>query len=197
MANESILIQVSAFSGLIGALLTQGLTGIFSYLADKRKSNSELKKTYRDKKIDIAENFYFVNGEKMAIVKKNIEYWKNYHNARSEKSLDFLNQELKNMKAYMDELDKDNWKYNLVSLYFDVSLSTQEIIASNLKSKELYLTVLDLTDAIRHALAESKSDLYELYEKAIKELCDHYEAIVKKMADDMHIVKSSLLQQLS
>lgn len=197
MANESVLIQVSAFSGLIGALLTQGLTGMFSYLADKRKSNSELKKTYRDKRIEIAENFYFVNGEKMAIVKKNIEYWKNYHNARSEKSLDFLHQELKNMKTYMDELDKDNWKYNLVSLYFDVSLSTEQIIASNLKSKELYLAVLDLTDAIKHALFESKSDLYELYDKAIKDLCDHYEAIVKKMAGDMHTVRNSLFQELS
>lgn len=197
MTNESILIQVSAFSGLIGALLTQGLTGMFSYLSDKRKTNSELKKTYRDKKIEIAESFYFVNGEKMAIVKKNIEYWKNYHNARSEKSLDFLNQELNKMNAYMDELDKGNWKYNLINLYFDVSLSTEEIIASNLRSKELYLTVLDLTDAIKHALAESKSDLYELYEKAITDLCDHYEVIVKKMADDMYIVKSSLLQQLS
>ncbi len=197
MESNSIVLQVAAFSGLIGALLTQAMTGLFAYYGDKRKSKLELKKAFRDKQIEVVENFYFVNGEKMAIVKKNIEYWKNYHNARSEKSLNFLNEELKKMKAHMDDLDKDNWKYNLISLYFNVSLSTEEVITSNLKSKELYLTVLDLTDELMHSLDESKSDIYVLYDIAIQDLCAHYEAIVQKMAADMDIVKKSLLKQLT
>jgi len=197
MADNSLLIQVSAFSGLIGALATQGLTGLFAYIGDKRKSHLELKKTYREKQVDIAENFHFVTGEKMAIVKKNIDYWKNYNSSRSEKSLDFLNQEIAKLNAYMDKLDAENWKYNLVSLYFDVNLTNDQVIASNLKSKELYLKVLDLRAGIRHALQAEKNDLYDLYEEAIKEMCKHYEVIYAKMAEDMATVKTSLISQFS
>ena len=197
MANEGILLQVSAFSGLIGALLTQGLTGLFSYLSDKRKVNSELKSTYRNKQVEIAENFYFVTGEKMAVLKKNIDYWKNYNNTRSDKSLDFLNQELKKLKAYMNQLDKENWKYNLIGLYFDVSLNNEQVIASNLRSKALFLKILDLTDEIKHALPESRNDLIDLYGEAINEICWHYEEIVVKLQTDMEKVKIGLLQQLT
>nr|WP_067054033.1 hypothetical protein [Mucilaginibacter sp. L294] len=197
MADNSTLLQVSAFSGLIGALLTQCLTGLFSYIGDKRKSNTELKNTYRNKQVDIAENFYFVTGEKMAIVKKNIDYWNNYNNARSDKSLDFLNQEIVKLNAYMDKLDTENWKYNLVSLYFDVTLTNDQVIASNLKSKEQYLKVLDLREGIRHALDVEKNDLYDLYDDAIKEMCKHYEIVYLKMTEDMAVVKTSLTGQFS
>ena len=195
MEDNSTLLQVSAYSGLIGALLTQALIGLFSYVSDKRKSDTELKKTYRNKQVDIAENFYYVTGEKMAIVKKNIGYWKNYNNSRSEKSLDFLNKEIMKLNAYMQKLDAENWKYNLISLYFDVSLTNDLMIASNLKSKELYLRVLDLTDEIKHALEESKGDLYQLYTQTITEMCKHYEEIYAKMANDMNVVKSGLLTE--
>ncbi|WP_354432263.1 MULTISPECIES: hypothetical protein [unclassified Mucilaginibacter] len=195
--SNSLLIQVSAFSGLIGALLTQGLTGLFSYVGDKRKANTELKSTFRNKQIDIAENFYFVTGEKMSIVKKNISYWKNYNNSRSEASLDFLGQEIKKLNAYIDKLDAENWKYNLIGLYFNVSLTNEAVIASNAKSKELYLLVLDLTDGIKHALKEEKNDLYELHNKAVVEMCNHYEHVYQKMCDDMMIVKSQLTKEFS
>jgi hypothetical protein len=195
MEDNSTLLQVSAYSGLIGALLTQTLIGLFSYVGDKRKSDTELKKTYRNKQVDIAENFYYVTGEKMAIVKKNIGYWKNYNNSRSEKSLDFLNKEMMKLNTYMHKLDAENWKYNLISLYFDVSLTNDLMIASNLKSKELYLKVLDLTDEIKHALEESKGDLYQLYTQAINEMCRHYEDIYAKMANDMNVVKLGLLTE--
>lgn len=197
MEVNSTLIQVSAFSGLIGALLTQCLTGLFNYIGDKRKSDTELKNAYRNKQVDIAENFYFVTGEKMAIVKKNIEYWKNYNNSRSESSLDFLNQEIVKLNAYMDKLDAENWKYNLVSLYFDVTLTNDQVIASNLKSKEQYLKVLDLREGIRHALEVEKNDLYGLYNEAIKEMCRHYEVVYSKMTEDMTVVKTSLISQFS
>ena len=195
MADNSMLIQVSAFSGLIGALLTQCLTGLFAYIGDKRKSDTALKNTYRNKQVDIAENFYFVTGEKMAVVKKNIGYWKNYNNARSEKSLDFLNKEMNKLNSYMDKLDAENWKYNLISLYFDVSLANDPVIESNLRSKEMYMKVLDLTDGIRHALDEEKGDLYELYNKAINEMCAHYEALYHRMAGDLGIVKRGLTKE--
>ena len=195
MADNSLLIQVSAFSGLIGALATQGLTGLFAYIGDKRKSHLELKKTYRDKQVDIAENFYFVTGEKMAVIKKNVDYWKNYNSARSEESLDFLNREIIKLNTYMDKLDSENWKYNLVSLYFDVYMTSQLVISSNLRSKELYLKILDLRDAIKHTLEDSKSDLYQLYDEAIKELCLHYEQLSAQMASDMALVKAELTKE--
>lgn len=195
IADNSILIQISAFSGLIGALLTQCLTGLFAYLGDKRKSGAALKNTYRNKQVDIAENFYFVTGEKMAVVKKNIGYWKNYNIARSEKSLDFLNKEMNKLNTYIAKLDAENWKYNLISLYFDVSLANDRVIESNLRSKEMYLKVLDLTDGIKHALNEEKGDLYELYNKAINEMCEHYERLYQTMAGDLNIVKTGLTKE--
>jgi hypothetical protein len=193
--SSSILLQVSAFSGLLGALLTQGLTGFLSYIGDKRKSTIALKSTYRNKQVDIAENFYFVTGEKMAIVKKNIGYWNNYNNSRSEKSLDFLNVEMKKLNVYMDKLDAENWKYNLISLYFDVALTNDLIIASNSKSKELYLKVLDLTESIKHALEREKGDLQQIYDSAIMEMCKHYEDVYAKMVHDMAVVKAGLLKE--
>ena len=195
MEANSTLLQVSAFSGLIGALLTQSLTGLFSYMGDKRKSNTELKNTFRNKQIDIAENFYFVTGEKMAIVKKNIGYWQNYNNSRSEKSLEFLNQEMTKLNAYMGKLDIENWKYNLAGLYFDVSLTNERIIASNSKSKEMYLKVLDITDQIKHALPEEQGDLYQLHSDAIIEMLNHYDNVYQHMANDMSTVKAELLKE--
>ncbi|MET3979765.1 hypothetical protein ABIB62_002355 [Mucilaginibacter sp. UYP25] len=197
MEGNSLLIQVSAFSGLIGALLTQGLTGLFSYVGDKRKANTELKSTFRNKQVDIAENFYFVTGEKMAIVKKNIGYWQNYNNSRSEKSLDFLNQEMTKLNAYMNRLDAENWKYNLAGLYFDVSFTNESIIASNSKSKEMYLKVLDITDQIKHSLPNEQSDLYRLQSEYISEMLKHYEEIYHHMANDMTVVKAELLKKFN
>jgi hypothetical protein len=196
MGDTSILLQISAFSGLIGALSTQCLTGLFSYIGDKRKFSTELKKAYRMKQVEIAENFYFVTGEKMAIVKKNLGYWKNFNNARSDKSLDFLNQEILKLNAYMEKLDAENWKCNLVSMYFNVTLTNDQVIVFNLKSKEQYLKIIDLKDSIKHALPEEKNDLHQLYEEAVKDMCTHYENLYKKMTEDMAIVKTALISQL-
>jgi hypothetical protein len=195
MADQLTLIQVSAFSGLIGAILTQTLTGLFSYLGDKRKSNIQLKASFRNRQVEIAENFYFVTGEKMAIVKKNIGYWQNWNNSRSEASLDFLNKELIKLNVYMEKLDTENWKNNLISLYFNVCLTNDVLIASNDRSKALYLKVLDLTEALKHALPESKSDLYKLYDDAIRDMCKHYEDVYAKMAGDMAVVRAGLIKE--
>jgi hypothetical protein len=195
--NNSLLIQIAAFSGLIGALLTQALTGLFAYFGDKRKEHAELKTSFRNKQMEIADNFYYVTGEKMNILQKNIGYWQNWNSSRSEASLDFLNKEMIKLKANMEKLDIENWKCNLISLYFDVSLTNDKVIASNKKSKALYLKVLDITDALEHALPESKSDLYELYDQAISDMCNHYEQVYAKMSEDVQIVKKALISQLA
>jgi hypothetical protein len=192
--DQLTLVEISAFSGLIGALLTQTLSGLFSYIDDKRKSNMQLKASFRNRQVEIAENFYFVTGEKMAIVKKNIGYWQNWNNSRSEPSLDFLNKELVKLNVYIERLDAENWKNNLISLYFNVSLTNDVLIASNDKSKALYLKVLDLTEALKHALPESKSDLYKLYDDAIRDMCKHYEEVYAKMASDMAVVRAGLIK---
>jgi len=196
MTDQLILVEVSAFSGLAGALLTQALTGLFSYLGDKRKTHTELKTSFRNKQVDIAENFYYVTGEKMAIVKKNIGYWRNWNNSRSGASLEFLNKEMVKLNAYLEKLDMENWKCNLVSLYFNVMLTNDSLIASNDQSKALYLKVLDITEALKHALPESKSDLYGLYDNAISDMCNHYEQVYARMAEDMLVVKTGLLRQM-
>lgn len=72
MADNSTLISISAFSGLAGALLTQTVSGLFAYFSDKRKYNNVVRDLHRTKKIEIGENFYYITGEKMVIVKK---YW--------------------------------------------------------------------------------------------------------------------------
>jgi hypothetical protein len=195
--DSSNMVQISAFSGLAGALLTQALTGAFQYFGDRRKVHNELKSAYRNKQIEIAESFYYVTGEKMAIIKKNIGYWQNRNNSRSNNSLEFLSREMKKMSAYMDKLDAENWKYGLVSLYFNVSLTADKIIESNDRSKTLYLEVLDLADALKHSLDESKDDLYDLYSDAVNEMCMHYESVCATMADDMAKVKTALLAQLN
>jgi hypothetical protein len=197
MESNSVWIQVSAFSGLIGALLTQGLTGLFAYIGDKRKSDTELKNAFRNKLIDITENFYFVTGEKMAIMKKNMGYWANYNNSRSEKSLCFLQQEITKLNSYMEKLDAENWKYNLVGLYFQVALTSEKVIATNLKSKQLYLRVLDITDQIRHALPEEQSDLYHLHNVAITEMLQHYDQVYQQMSTDMRLVKAGFLKEFN
>jgi hypothetical protein len=196
MTDQLTLVEISAFSGLAGALLTQALTGLFSFLSDKRKSNAELKTTFRNRQIEIAESFYFVTGEKMAIVKKNIDYWQNWNNSRSEASLDFLNKEMAKLNAYMEKLDGENWKYNLISLYFNVSLTNDVLIVSNDKSKAFYLKVLDLTEALKHSLPESKSDLYKLYDETVSHMCSHYEDVYAKMTSDMAIVRAGLIKEL-
>ncbi|MBD1364427.1 hypothetical protein IDJ77_11465 [Mucilaginibacter sp. ZT4R22] len=190
--DSSVVIQLSAFSGLAGALLTQALTGTFQYFGDKRKVHNELKSTYRSKQIDIAESFYYVTGEKMAIIKKNIDYWQSRSNLISEASLTFLNKEMLKLNAYIEKLDSENWKCNLVGLYFDITLTNDQLIAHNDKSKSLYLKVLEITDQMQHSLPESKFDLYKLYADAVNEMCAHYEILYNRMSHDMNIVKKGL-----
>lgn len=195
VAENLVLIELSAFSGLAGALLTQMVVAANTYFTDQRKQCFELKNLYRNKKVEIGENFCYVTGEKMALIKKNIRYWKNWNDSRRESSIMFLQKEMTRLNRNMEKLDGENWKYNLIHLYFDVSLTDDEIIASNEKTHRLYLRVLDLTDKIRQSADGNKEELYGHYAVAVFEMCSEYEAVYAHLKNDMDAVKKQLLRE--
>ncbi len=192
--QDSTLITLSAFSGLAGAILTQALSGMFNYLGDKRKSKYDLNKQYRDKQIEVAEHFYFVTGETMGTLRKTIEHWKDRNKSRSEVSVEFFNKEIKKLDTYMEKLNNDNWKHNLISLYFNVTLSYNRLIAANTKSHTLYLNLLDISEKIKKADDKEKDNLIGQYHIGIFDLCSHYDDIYKMLESDIQTVKTALLK---
>ena len=197
MPDNNTLIAVSAFSGLAGALLTQTLTGLFTYYSDKRKSRLELHKQYRDKKIEIAENFYFMTGETMSILKKSVNIYKNRNDSRSESSLKFLGNEIKKLDAHLKKLNEENWKHNLMGLYFNISLSFNEIMEANTRSHILFLKYLDISDKITKAAEADKEALYGQYNITIFDLCMQYDDIYNMLEKDMNKVKAELLDSFT
>src|SRR6195952_358950 len=117
MGGNNTIIAISTFSGLIGAILAQGISGMVTYFSDKRKQSSEVKTAYRNKKTEIGENFYYVTSEKVSIIKTHILYWKKREFIDSETSLAFLNTEMKKLGDHMERLNSDSWKYNLINMY--------------------------------------------------------------------------------
>lgn len=194
MPDQNTLIAASAFSGLAGALLTQALSGTLSYFTDKRRSHLEVKNQYRNKQVEIAETYYFVAGETMNILKKSVRFWKNRHDARGDTSLSFMQNEIKKTSAALDRLMADNWRHNLISLYFNVSLSHEELIASNTKSHELYLKILDIADQIALSDDNERDDLYGRYNLGIFDLCRQYDQIYDLLALDMQLIREALRQ---
>jgi hypothetical protein len=194
MADNSTLIALSAFSGLAGAVLTQALTGLFGYLGDKRKARLELNNLYRQKQVEIAENFYYVTGETMSVLRKSIEHWKDRNKPRSEASVAFFNKEMKRLDAYMEKLNADNWKHNLIALYFDVALSYNELIAANTKSHLMYMGLLDMAENLKESEGDEKERLLGKYHVGIFDLCSQYDAIYNMLEKDMNAVKTELLR---
>lgn len=193
-ADNSTLITVSAFSGLAGAILTQALTGLFAYFKDKRKAETNLKSQYRSKQVEIAENYYYVTGETMSILKKSVQLWKGRNIARSEASYKSMSEDLKEADNQLKKMNIDNWKHNLIGLYFDVSLAYDELIAANNKSHALYLKVLDIEDKIRNASNEVDKEHYiGQFSIGIFDLCNQYDTVYNILADDMSKVKSELM----
>jgi hypothetical protein len=158
MPDNNTLIIVSAFSGLAGALITQAISGLLTYLGDKRKHRIEVENQYRSKKIEIGESFYYMNGERMDMIKKNIAFWRNRTRITSESSIAFLNKERDKLSAYINKLNAENWKYNLINLYFNVSLSHNDIIALNAKAQTCFLKILDIAEQLKKATAEDDKD---------------------------------------
>jgi hypothetical protein len=185
MLYNLTLVEISAFSGLAGAILTQALSGVFTYFGDKRKDVAVLKSTYRTKQLEIAENFYFVTGETMSVLKKSIEHWKDHYKPRSESSIRFFNKEMKTLDASMEKLNADNWKHNLVGLYFKVSLCYTELIEANTKSHLLYLGLLDIADKYKSATTGDKELLLGKYYTGMFDLCSQYELIYNMLEKDM------------
>lgn len=188
------LVVLTAFAGLAGALLTQLLTGLFSYFGDKRKAKLERGNLYRAKQVEVAEQFYFMTGETMGVLRKSVEYWKDKNRQRSEASVAFFNGEMKRLDAYMEKLQAENWKQNLISLYFDVTLSYDRVIAANTRSHTLYLGLLDTAEQIGKAGGEEKERLLGKYHLGLFDLCAQYDDIYKMLASDMASVKTALLE---
>jgi hypothetical protein len=194
MATEHTTLIVSAFSGLAGALISQALTGLFAYLGDKRKADTDLKNQYRNKQVEIAENYYYVTGETMSILKKSVLLWKGRNIRRSEASYKSMTDSLKESDDHLKRMNIDNWKHNLIGLYFNVTLSYDELIAANNKSHELYLKVLDIEAKVRNTDNDEDRERYTgQYSIAIFDLCSQYDAVYDILAGDLNKVREELL----
>jgi hypothetical protein len=196
MPENNTIIVISAFSGLAGAILAQIISGLVTYFSDKRKRENETRASYRNKKTEIGENFYYVTSEKVSIIRAHILYWKKREFIDSETSLSFLNQEMKKLGEHLGRLNADGWKYNLINLYYRVSLNHNKIIRTNAVSQAYYLKYLDAIDAFKKAHdEEDKNEIQQRYAQILFEMCNHYEDLCRQMEQDMERVKSELLQE--
>jgi hypothetical protein len=195
MTTEPSYLVFTALAGLAGALLTQLMTGLFSYVNDRRKQKAEVQMLYRGKKVEIGENFYFMNGELMAMIKKNIAYWRSKWDDRSETTLDFLRREMDRLDAYQAKLQAENWKYNLIGIYYTIPYSFHAMLEDNQRSHELYLEVLDFSERIKKALPAERGDFFKDYYAVVLALCNHYEKVYAGMEDNMATVKNAMLAE--
>jgi hypothetical protein len=85
------------------------LTSLFSYTNDRRKQKAEVRNLYHGKKVEIGENFYFMNGELMTMIRKNISYWKSKDKTRGPSSIGFVNREMEKLDSYQVKLHAKNW----------------------------------------------------------------------------------------
>jgi len=194
MNHPGILLEVSAFSGLAGALLSQVITALNGFFTDKRKYRTERRNAYFSKRNEVGENFYFIHGEVMAVIKKNTAVWQNRCSAQSQAGIEALNTEVTKFMAYLDKLYAENWKYNLTALYFPVTFTAAEMLEANQRSQRYRVAVLDLATAITDAPAAERGNLYEKYAVLIFEMCSHYENLYNRMEQDRMIVKNELLR---
>ncbi|MEO8885796.1 MAG: hypothetical protein ABI367_07010 [Mucilaginibacter sp.] len=183
------MVIIAAFAGLAGALLTQLLTGLFGYLGDRRKAKTERQLLFRNKQIEVAEQFYFMTGETMTVLRKSVEHWKNKNKQRSQASISFFNREIKKLDTYLEKLRTEHWKHNLVGLYFDVKLSHDRLIAANNRSHALYLTLLDTAEQIQQT---GNEDLLKKYHTSLFDLCSQYDTIYQLLEEDLQRVKTAL-----
>ena len=165
---------------------------MFSYVNDRRKFKHELYQNFCSRKAEIGENFYFMTGERMTLIKNTIRYWRNWNDSRSDSSLSYLKKEMAELIDNMEELNAENWKYNLAGLYFSISFTHRDIIQANAVSPQQYLRVLDVGDRLNKCPDENREPLYQAYAQAIFDMCSHYEQIYARMEHDMNLVKEEL-----
>jgi len=194
MEANLTLIGVSALSGLTGAILAQIVAAVNSYFTDKRKHSFEVDNQYRNKKIEIGENYYYMNGEMMAVIRKYIEFWKNFNTSRGKASLESLKTEANLFTARLEKLNSENWKYNLITLYFKVAFTPDHMQAVNAQSRKLQLATLDLAGRLKSATGEEKENLLGKYAVAVFDMCSHYEAIYEKLDLDKNVIREELLK---
>ena len=133
----------------------------------------------------------------MTVIRKNITVWQSRNCARSQASMEALNKEVATFTAYLEKLYAENWKYNLVSLYFPVKFTAAAVMESNKISQKYRLAILDVTAEIQEASREQQESLYQKYALLIFDMCGHYEAVYSKMEQDRIIVKDELLRDFS
>lgn len=192
--DNNTVIAISAFSALAGALLTQLMTGIFNYYSDKRKDSLAVKRAFRAKKIEIGEKFYYLNGETMVLLKKSIDYWMKRSQLSSIENIEFIGKEVKYTEELIAKAYAENWKYNLVTLYFDIKLSVTEINEQNIKSHSLFIRIREIAELIKHAPEHELEYLYGEYSFKTLDLISQYEHVYQLLKHDMEAVKHELLK---
>jgi len=198
MTDNNAVIAISAFSGLAGAILAQIINGTITYFSDKRKRDNEVKSVYRNKKMEIGENFYYVTSEKVSIIRSHIQYWKKREFIESETALAFLNSEMKKLGEQQERLNADSWKYNLINMYYNVTLNNDNLTETNATSQKYYLKFLDAIDSLKKASEEEVfEELQGRYATILFDMCNHYESLCKQMEKDMESVKEELFKEFT
>jgi hypothetical protein len=182
-------------SGLAGALLSQLISAASVFWNENRKDKREQRNSYREKKLEIGENFYFMNGERMDLIKKNIQYWKSKNVDMSQASRRHLNENMNKLIGHMDKINAENWKYNLINLYFKVKLNSEIVHRLNTKSHSFLIKATDISEQIENAAPELLEGLYQQHALTIFNMCAHYERIYEALDADMHTVKMQLLAE--
>lgn len=193
--NKDLLLALSALSGLAAALITQMMTGLFAHLNERRKRRNDLHDAYRAKKLDIGENYFFINGEMMDLVRKTISYWCNLRNEHDPATLSLMKKEMNRMENYQAKLFADNWRYNLVEIYFQIPFKSEHIRLANSRSRQLFIEVTDIANKIRLTEPGQSQILYQSYNVAILGLCAHYEELYIQIENNMTAVKKQLLAE--
>ncbi|SCW80260.1 hypothetical protein [Mucilaginibacter sp. NFR10] len=191
--DKNLILLIGALAGLAGALITQLFTGLFSYLNDMRKQRYDLRNQFRLKRLDIGENFYFINTELLSMVRKNIDYWRNLWKDRNDETLAFMKKEMGKLDAYQAKLRLENWKYNVVDIYFNIPFNISEMEKVNELSRKLYVAVIDFANKIQSTPAAEREELFKSYNIAVFNLCSHYEQVHDKISQNISAVKAELL----
>ncbi|WPV00805.1 hypothetical protein SNE26_03380 [Mucilaginibacter sp. cycad4] len=193
--DKNFILLIGALAGLTGALITQLFTGLFSYLNDMRKQRYELRNQFRLKRLDIGENFYFINTELLSMVRKNVDYWRNLWRDRNDETLAFMKREMGKLDAYQVKLRTENWKYNVVDVYFNLPFNISEMEKVNEISRKLYIAVIDIANKIQSIPAAEREELFKPYNIAVFNLCSHYEQVHDKISENILAVKAELLRE--
>ena len=129
---------------------------------------------------------------------RTLAFGKNWNNSRTDASLDFLNKETQRFNTYMDKLNADNWKFNLIGLYFTINYTTEDIAKSNEQSDNFTFVTLTFQIKLKGRDDEHEKELlYQQYAVTVFDMCSHYENIYKRLEQDMNGVKTQLLKDFS